>query len=175
VDPTKAFCDNPDCPARGKVGEGNIKVHCHKTGRLRCWTCKKTFAATKGTPLFRLHKDRSLFFTVITLLTHGCPLQAIVVAFGLDERTVAAWYKKSGSHGQDVHHHFLETQPLDLQHVQADELYGKRQGGRSCMAMAMAVPCRLWLGGVCSPVRNLNLIQRLVNMVRVVWPRASCC
>jgi transposase-like protein len=169
VDPTKAFCDNPDCPARGKVGEGNIKVHCHKTGRLRCWTCKKTFAATKGTPLFRLHKDRSLFFIVITLLTHGCPLQAIVVAFGLDERTVAAWYKKSGSHGQDVHHHFLETQPLDLQHVQADELYGKRQGGRSCMAMAMAVPCRLWLGGVCSPVRNLNLIQRLVNMARVVW------
>ena len=35
--------------------------------------------------------------------------------------------------------------------------------------MAMAVPSRLWLGGVCSPVRNLNQIQLLVNMVRIAW------
>jgi hypothetical protein len=37
------------------------------------------------------------------------------------------------------------------------------------MAMAMAVPYRLWLGGVVSPVRNLHLIQRLVDMVRLAW------
>jgi transposase-like protein len=169
VDPTKAFCDNPDCPARGKLRQGNIKVHCHKSRRFRCTSCNKTFAASKGTPFYRLHKGAGLFVCVITLLTHGCPLQAIVAAFGLDERTVADWYKKSGQHGQGVHHHFLQAQPLDLQHVQADELYGKRQGGRSWVAMAMAVPCRLWLGGVCSPIRNLNLIQRLVNMIRIAW------
>jgi hypothetical protein len=86
---TKVFCDNPDCPARGKTGEGNIKVHSHKEERFRCTTCKKTFAATKGTPFYRLHKDRYLFVIVIALLTRGCPLQAIVVAFGLDERTPA--------------------------------------------------------------------------------------
>jgi len=169
VDPTKAFCDNPDCAARGKVGEGNIKVHSHKEQRYRCTTCNKTFAASKGTPFYRLHKERSLFVIVITLLTHGCPLQAIVAAFDLDERTVADWYAKSGQHAQEVHQHFLETQPLDLQHVQADELYAKCQGGRSWMAMAMAVPCRLWLGGVCSGIRNLSLIQRLVDMVRLAW------
>jgi transposase-like protein len=169
VDPTKAFCDNPVCPARGKVGEGNIKVHSHKDQRFRCTSCNKTFAASKGTPFYRLHKDRSLFVIVITLLTHGCPLQAIVAAFGLDERTVADWYGKSGTHGQGVHQHFLSGHPLDLEHVQADELCAKCQGGRSWMAMAMAVPSRLWLGGVCSPIRNLNLIQRLVNMVRLAW------
>jgi hypothetical protein len=27
---------------------------------------------------------------VVTLLTYGCPLQAIVHAYGLDERTVAS-------------------------------------------------------------------------------------
>jgi transposase-like protein len=97
VDPTKAFCDNPDCPARGKVGCGNIKVHSHKEQRFRCHSCNKTLAASKGTPLYRLHKERSLFVLVITLLAHGCPLQAIVAAFGLDERTVADWYSKSGS------------------------------------------------------------------------------
>jgi hypothetical protein len=27
---------------------------------------------------------------VLTLLCHGCPQQAIITAFGLDERTIAA-------------------------------------------------------------------------------------
>jgi transposase-like protein len=169
MDPTKAFCDNPDCPSRGKVGEGNITVHSHKEQRFRCSSCRKTFAATKGTPFYRLHKDRTLLVIVITLMSHGCPLPAIVAAFGLDERTVADWYDKAGAHGERVHEHFLHGHPLDLQHVQADELYAKCQGGRCWMAMAMAVPYRLWLGGVVSPVRNLQLIQRLVNMVRLVW------
>src|SRR4051812_9530207 len=35
--------------------------------------------------------------------------------------------------------------------------------------MAMAVPCRLWLGGVVSPVRNLLLIQWLTDLVRLAW------
>lgn len=169
MDPTKAFCDNPDCPTRGLLGQGNIKVHSHQERRLVCRRCGKTFAASKGTPLYRLHKDSSLFVIVITLLGAGCPPQAIVAAYGLDERTVADWYSKAGSHGQGIHHHHLHSQPLDLQHVQADELYAKRQGGRSWMALALAVPSRLWLGGVCSPVRNLHLIRRLVNMARVAW------
>ena len=35
--------------------------------------------------------------------------------------------------------------------------------------MALAVPYRLWLGGVVSPVRDLGLIQRLVDLVRLAW------
>jgi transposase-like protein len=169
VDPTKAFCDNPRCAARGKVGCGDISVHSHKEQRFRCHSCGKTFAASKGTPFYRLHKERWLFVCVSTLLAHGCPLQAIVAAFGLDERTVADWYGKSGSHSQDVHQHFLRNQPLDLQHAQADELYARCVGGPCWVAMAMAVPYRLWLGGVVSPISNLHLIQRLVNMVRLAW------
>jgi transposase-like protein len=169
MDPHSAFCANPDCPARGQAGQGNIKVHSHKERRLRCTACGKTFAASKGTPFYRLHKERSLFVLVLTLLAHGCPLQAIVAAFGLDERTVAAWQGKAGSHGQGVHQHFLGSAPLNLGHVQADELCAKCVGGRCWMAMAMAVPHRLWLGGVASPLRNLRLIQRLVDMVRRAW------
>ena len=169
MDPHSAFCANPNCPARGLLGEGNIKVHSHEERRFRCTACGKTFAASTGTPFYRLHKDRSLFVIVITLLTHGCPLQAIVAAFGLDERTVADWHGKAGSHGRGVHQHFLGDGAPDRGHVQADELYAKCVGGRCWVAMAMAVPCRLWLGGVVSPVRNLNLIQRLVDMVRLAW------
>jgi transposase-like protein len=169
MNPQGVFCANPDCADRGATDKGNVKAHSHKERRFRCTSCGKTFAATCGTPFHRLHKDQTLFLTVITLLAHGCPLPAVVAAFALDERTVASWQAKAGSHCQSVHQYHLETKKVDLRHVQADELYARRQGGRSWVAMAMAVPSRLWLGGVVSPVRNMGLIQRLVDMVRLAW------
>jgi transposase-like protein len=169
MNPQGVFCANPHCADRGVADRGNVKVHSHKHRRFRCLSRGKTFAATSGTPFFRLHKDQTLFLTVITLLAHGCPLPAVVAAFALDERTVASWQAKAGSHCAAVHQHHLQTKKVDLQHVQADELYARRQGGRSWVAMAMAVPTRLWLGGVVSPVRNMDLIQKLVDMVRLAW------
>jgi hypothetical protein len=77
-----------------------------------------------------LHKDPALFVGVVTLLAYGRRTQAIVAAFGLDERTVAAWQDKARGHAQSVHRHFLGTSPLDLRHVQADEIFGKTAGGR---------------------------------------------
>jgi transposase-like protein len=169
MDPHAQFCPNPRCPTSGQTAQGNIKVHSYRERRDRCTTCRKTFAATTGTPFYRLHKDPSLFVCVVTLLAYGCPIQAVVAAFDLDERTVADWQAKAGEHAQAVHHHFLGTSPLDLQHVQADEIDGKTVGGRCWLAMALAVPCRLWLGGVVSPVRDLQLIQRLADLVRLAW------
>ena len=89
MDPHSQFCHNPDCLSRGQVGQGNIVIHSQKEQRYRCKTCEKTFVATRGTPLYRLHKEQNIFTVVVTLLCHGCPLQAIVAAFGLDERTVS--------------------------------------------------------------------------------------
>lgn len=40
---------------------------------------------------------------VVTLLAIGCPIQAIVAAFRLDERTVADWQRRAGEHFQSVH------------------------------------------------------------------------
>ena len=54
------------------------------------------FAATRDTPFYRLHKSAELMVLVLTLLSHGCPTQAIVAAFGLDERTVARWLAGAG-------------------------------------------------------------------------------
>ena len=169
MDPQAQFCPNTRCPARGQAGQGNIKVHSYPQRRYRCTTCRKTFAATTGTPFYRLHTDPAVFVCVVTLLAHGCPIQAIVAAFGLDERTVAAWQDKAGRHSRAVHHHFLRASVADLQHVQADEICGKTVGGRCWLAMALAVPYRLWLGGVVSPVRDLGLIQHLVDLVRLAW------
>ena len=87
MDPLARFCHNPDCPARGQLGLGNVRVHSRKERRYRCTTCGRTFAATHDTPLYRLKKPTELVIIVLTLLCHGCPPQAIVAAFGLDERT----------------------------------------------------------------------------------------
>jgi transposase-like protein len=166
MNPQPQFCHNLQCPARGHVGQGNIRVHSQIEQRYRCTRCGQTFAATKGTPFYRLRTAADLVTTVLTLLCHGCPLQAIVAAFGLDERTVAAWLARAGQHCEQVHQSVVQRGQVDLQHVQADELWVKLVGRRVWMAMALAVPSRLWLGGVISPHRDLPLITALVRMVR---------
>ncbi len=166
MNPQSQFCHNLNCPARGKAGEGNIRILSQKRQRYDCKVCGKTFTATKGTPFYRLRTAIDLVTLVLTLLVHGCPVQAIVAAFGLDERTVADWQQRAGSHVQKVHEHIIEQGKVDLQHVQADELWVKLVGQRVWMAMAMAVPSRLWLGGVISPKRDKALISALVRRVR---------
>jgi transposase-like protein len=166
VDSQQQFCHNPDCPASGQVGQGNIGVHSQKEQRYICHTCGRTFAATTGTAFYRLRTAADPVMLVLTLLCHGCPPQAIVVAFGLDERTVAAWLARAGAHCQRVHAHLVQQGAVDLQHVQADELWVKLVGQRVWMALARAVPSRLWLGGMISPRRDLVLITGLVQQVR---------
>jgi transposase-like protein len=166
VAPQRQFCHNPGCPARGQVGRGNIAVHSQVEQRYRCQTCGRTFAATTGTVFYRLHTAAELVTVVLTLLSHGCPVQAVVAAFGLDERTLAAWLARAGGHCQQVHQHLVQQGQGDLQHVQADELWVKLVGQRVWMALALAVPSRLWLGGQISPQRDLGLITGLVQHVR---------
>ena len=166
MDPQARFGHNPDCPARGQAGLGQIRVHSRTERRYRCSVCDRTFAETRDTPLYRLKKPAALVTIVLTLLCHGCPLQAIVAAYGLDERTVAAWRDRAGQHGQHFHEHHVLRGRVAWGHVQADELYVRTVAGRVWMAMAMAVPSRLWLGGVISPKRDLALITAVVRMVR---------
>jgi transposase-like protein len=165
MDPQTQFCHNPACPARSQVGQGNIRVHSRKEHRYRCTTCGHTFAATTGTPAYRLHHDQDLWAAVISLLANGCPLQAVVITFGLDERTVAAWQARAGQHAQAVHEHVVARRQVELGHVQADEMWVKLVGGRVWQAMAMAVPSRLWLGGVISSRRDKALLRGLLLLV----------
>ena len=165
MDPTTTFCPNVACPARGQTGQGNIGIHSCKDKRFICTECHKTFSATKGTAFYRLRTAAETVSLVVTLLAHGCPLQAIVVAFGYDERTVAGWVARAGDHGQAVQEHLVE-QPRDLGQVQADEIRVKKQGGIVWMALAMMVKTRLWLGGEVSEQRDMPLSRRLIERVR---------
>jgi transposase-like protein len=164
MDPATTFCPNLACPARGQTGEGNIRIHSCKDQRFLCTECHKTFSVTKGTALYRLRTSAEMVSLAVTLMAHGCPLQAIVVAFGYDERTVACWLTRAGVQGQAVQAHLVE-QPRDLGQVQADEIRIKTQGGLVWMALALMVSTRLWLAGAVSPHRDLSLIRRLIERV----------
>jgi len=166
MDPSTTFCANLACPDKGGVGGGNIGIQSQKERRYSCKTCNRTFAATKGTPYYRLHKGAWLMTGVLILLAHGCPPQAIVAAFGLDERTVGAWLHQAGAHSQAVHTPLVETGELDLGHVQADEIRVKVRGGAVWQARAVALPSRLWLGGVGGRARDGALVTRLLERVR---------
>jgi len=165
VDPATTFCPHLACAARGQTGQGNIGIHSCKDKRFLCTACHKTFSATKGTAFYRLRTPTETVSLVLTLLAHGCPLQAIVVAFGFDERTVAAWGTRAGRQGQAVQEHLVE-QPRDLGQVQADEIRVKKQGGIVWMALAMMVKTRLWLAGEVSEQRDMPLSRRLIERVK---------
>lgn len=168
MNPAQLFCPNIDCPARGQVGQGNISIHHQKEKRCICRVCGQTFAVSKGTLFYRLRTEPQLVMGVIVLMAYGCPLQAIVKAFGFDERTVKSWWQRAGDHCEGIHNHLVGGSQLDLQQVQADEIKVKVQGGHVWLAMAVMVSTRLWLAGVSSRQRDKALIRQLAGRIRAV-------
>src|SRR5438270_13162810 len=171
MDASKQFCPNEACSARGQKAQGNIIIHDRKRQRYRCKACKQTFSARRGTMLEGLRKPMDLMVIVVTLLTYGGPVQAIVHAFELDERTVAHWRDRAGAHCQKVHQDIVEQGRLDLMHVQADEIRVKGCKLIAWMGLAMMVSTRLWLGGVVQLARDRGLADRLMQQVR----RCAAC
>jgi hypothetical protein len=94
-----------------------------------------------------LHKPKALIVIVVTLLAYGCPAQAIVQAFGLDERTIASWRDRAGNNCQQVHQAAVQQGQLDLMHVQADEIRVKGCKMIAWMGEASIVSTRLWRRG----------------------------
>jgi hypothetical protein len=121
MDPHAPFCPNPDCPARGQGGRGNLRGHCRKTRRSRGTTWDRTCVAPRGTPSSRRETAPETVPIVLTWLDHGCPRPAIGAAFGRDERTVARGQTRAGPHGQWVPEPLVQHGRVDRHHVPADE------------------------------------------------------
>ena len=170
MDPQAQFCRNRACRAYGRKGEGHVVIHSRAERRYQCKRCRRTFAETAGTALYRLRTARDQVVMVVTLLAYGCPTQAIVAAFGVDERTVARWQARAGSQCRRVHEHLVQAGQVELGQVQADELRVRIVGGVLWLASAIAVPSRLWLGGVVSATRDRALIRTLLERVRACGP-----
>jgi hypothetical protein len=116
-----------------------------------------------------LRTDEEKVTRVVTLLAYGCPIQAIVHAFGLDERTVADWQRRAGKHCEKVHKAIVEQGNVKSQHIQADEIRARGRKLIIWMAFAIDVQTRLWMAGAVSTCRDRKLIDDLFQHVR------ACC
>ncbi|MGH3086100.1 MAG: hypothetical protein ACRDSJ_02130 [Rubrobacteraceae bacterium] len=65
MNPHEQFCHNKDCRAYAREGEGHIVIHSRKEQRYQCKRRRRTFSATKGTALYRMHKPKELLLTVV--------------------------------------------------------------------------------------------------------------
>jgi transposase-like protein/IS1 family transposase len=165
MNPQPSFCPIETCPSRGVLGAGNLRVHDRKHNRWRCLVCNSTFSGRKGTPFYGLKTDETTVVLVVALLAYGCPPQAIVQAFALDERTVADWQRRAGHHCEAVHTALVQT-PQNLEQVQADEIRVRCQKRLVLwMAMAVCASTRLWLGGVVQKSRDKHLARALAQKV----------
>jgi IS1 family transposase len=116
-----------------------------------------------------LRSPSELIVILVILLAYGCPVQAIVPAYGLDERTVADWQKRAGKHCQQVQQAIIEQTKVNTTQVQADEIRAKGRKLVIWMGMAIDATSRLWLAGVLSVNRDRHLADRLLQQVR------QCC
>ena len=166
--PELVVCPNSVCGASGRIGVHSLKEH-----RYKCHACGKNFAETSGTLLFGLKHPLWLVGVVLALLATGCPVPAVVFAFGLDEPTVADWQAKAGRHAKTVQEQLVGQGAVDLGQVQADELYAKTQAGPVWIATAMTVLSRLWLWGAVGWERDATLVEPVIERVRGRHARAS--
>jgi len=159
LDPTLVRC--PQC------GEDrDIWIHSQKEGRYRCCACEGTFSETKGTIFYGLHYPTWLVVVVVTLLAYGCPVQAIVVAFMLDERTVTTWLEKAGRFAKQVQEDLVCQGKVCLNQVQNDEICVTAQGRKVWVATSMEVFSRLFLWGEVGRKRNKQLIEGVLRRVK---------
>src|SRR5215831_4332812 len=95
----------------GRAILSSMGASAHATGAR---PAGKHGVAKEGTMFAGLRKPTEVIVTVVTLLAYGCPVQAIVHAFDLDERTVASWRDRAGKQCEQVHHALVEQGQLDL-------------------------------------------------------------
>lgn len=172
MQPSLAQC--PYC-----ITETPVKVHSHKERRYRCCTCRRTFSERYGTPLMHLKYPLPLVMLILALLSHGCPLAAIVFAFEIDERTVASWQLKVGNHARRVQYRFVCRRIIQLAQVQTDEVWVKLQRQVAWVATALCVFPRLFIWGAVSLQRDKHLVLQVMSKVRqasgrVIQPVLFC-
>lgn len=150
----------PFCHSGDRIG-----CHSRKERRYICHGCNKTFAETKGTPFYNLKYPAVIVLVVLTLLAYGCPIPAIIAAFGIDERTISEWQNKAGKHGERIQDDLVCSGQVELGQVQQDELCINGQGFKAWVATGMTVFSRLFIWGEVSISRNKTLIERVVVKV----------
>jgi transposase-like protein len=110
-------CQNPECPAYGQRGQGNLRV-CfrygpHQRRLLACRTCQARFSERKGTALFDTRLPEAKAVAVLHHVQEGCGARKTSRLVGVNKNTVIRLAALAGQHAQDVHDEFVAFSPSD--------------------------------------------------------------
>lgn len=121
IDQSQHSCPNTECADYGKVGAGNIAIHCRADRRLRCTTCNKRFSARQGTIFFNLKTDEEKVLMALALLSERNSARATARILSSNEDTVLEWAAKAGQHAAEVSD--LLVRKLNVSQAQIDEMW----------------------------------------------------
>ena len=98
----------------GKLGKAISSVMGRHVRDIAARLVGKRSAHRQAPCLRVLRKPKALIVIVVTLVAYGCPIQAIVHAFGLDSLHGGKLARSSGKHCQEVHQAVVLQGHLDL-------------------------------------------------------------
>ena len=132
-DYTHLACPNPDCPAYGQRGQGNLRPHGWSTGDkqvrcLRCRTCGQHFSERANTPLFGLRTAEDTLVVIARHLAEGTGCRATARLCGVSLNTVLRFTKRFGHHAELFHDSQVRgVHPRQIQPDEAWSFVGKKR------------------------------------------------
>jgi transposase-like protein len=120
-DRNQQYCHNPDCPDFGKVGAGNIGIHCRKDHRFYCTTCKMRFSAREGTLFYNLKTQPDKVLMALKALANHNSIRGAADILGVSTNTIMRWLRRIGKHANEISKQLIRE--LNLSQVQCDELW----------------------------------------------------
>ena len=126
-------CPNPDCPAYGRRGAGNLCLH-GWSGRgqrircLRCTRCGRDFSERANTPLFGLRTQGDTLVAIARHLAEGTGCRATARLCGVSLNTVLRFTARFGKHAEQFHDGMVRgVQPRQIQPDEAWSFVGKKR------------------------------------------------
>jgi transposase-like protein len=119
-------CPNPDCPAYGHQGRGNIRPHgwsskARNIRCLRCTTCGRHFSERAGTPLFRTQLPEDKALQIAQHLAEGNGMRPTSRLCGVSLNTVLRFARRAGDHAREFHEQLVRH--VAVNQVQVDEAW----------------------------------------------------
>jgi transposase-like protein len=125
-------CPNPDCPAYGQRGQGNLRLH-GWSGRgrrircLRCARCGGDFSERANTPLFGLRTPEDTLVAIARHLAEGSGCRATARLCGVSLNTVLRFTARFGQHAERFHDSMVRgVEPRQVQPDEAWSFVGKK-------------------------------------------------
>jgi transposase-like protein len=126
-------CPNPDCPAYGQRGAGNLRLHGwsgrgHRIRCLHCATCGRDFSERANTPLFGLRTTEETLLAIARHLAEGAGCRGTARLCGVGLNTVLRFTQRFGSHAERFHDEMVRhVQPRQIQPDEAWSFVGKKR------------------------------------------------